>query len=181
MPRCQATCQSGVRCKKITNNGTGFCHIHKQYHSKECHICLNQVDESDKCLMDCCNNEYCTPCLYNWIIEQGKNTTCPTCRAVICDQPTLYAHNWGVRQGILAKVDCVIYEVHKLDPIMIRDIVWLCQSYELNMLPNDKFLNIFNNEIEELNKVCYKKKIYFKKVEGYDHTQLQHVFDLSQI
>lgn len=79
--RCGAKTVAGRRCKCYVHK-EGFCWIHCE--KPECSICMEEVNEKIK--LDCGHN-FCKECIYPWIVEKWKDSSCPMCRTAI---------NWNV-------------------------------------------------------------------------------------
>ena len=50
----------------------------------ECPICLENMEEEEFVLMECCNMKFCVTCLIGWF-NSNASPTCPICHNILDD------------------------------------------------------------------------------------------------
>ncbi len=89
MVRCKGITQKGRRCKLRCLEGV--CHIHcgNKINDSVCSICLNTP--KSKIVLEC-SHEFCKECIYQWMLQEDYNATCPMCRTVILNKKEFFEY-----------------------------------------------------------------------------------------
>lgn len=92
MPRCGALTKKGTKCKNRVRTKGQCCRWHRcAEETATCSICLDSIDGDARRLA--CQHIYHEQCVGKWFVQcahQGDGSpTCPLCRDVVTDSPTL--------------------------------------------------------------------------------------------
>ena len=96
MVRCQAFCNSGLRCKKSGQNDIGFCYTHNPDNIVYCCNCKLVVPNNKLCNLNNCDHKFCIECIatniyyYQWFDDFSTDhpLRCPECDVELSD------NNW---------------------------------------------------------------------------------------
>ena len=139
MPRCSAITLDLERCKK---NATceGVCWIHVPKELNECGICFEESVKSYNHNIELdCKHIFCKECIFKWIVEKNKLSTCPMCRREISNWAFIQAHVWALDELLIYKAEICIYDLKKLSEV---DYLFICTTIDLHKATyysNDSF------------------------------------------
>lgn len=123
--RCLAKTVAGRRCKCYVHS-EGLCWVHfPKPEPVSCCVCIEEIKETVP--LDC-GHKFCKECIFPWILEKWKNTSCPVCRQPVNEQIINNGINWGYDQFKI--FDAYLYK-YDMSVLEYTDIYYLAAFHNI--------------------------------------------------
>jgi len=124
--RCESFTNLNKRCKKIKENDSCFCCIHKP--KETCSICLENI--VDKFILDC-KHSFCKECIFTWLSTcKTKYFYCPMCKIRVSRQIKSIAWEYGVNNDLLYRIRIIKYDISNISEEEYNQIKPFIYIYE---------------------------------------------------
>jgi hypothetical protein len=171
MVRCQAFCNSGLRCKKSAPNDIGFCYTHNPDNIVYCCNCKLVVPNNKLCNLNNCDHKFCIECIatniyyYQWFDDFSTDhpLRCPECDIKLSDNNWESVMDYLVvkKQFLNRKIIKTAY-LSKYQHNILLDIIKLNQEYDYQT-DDHRVLNIVMRNHKDVTFDEIPSKVYFVK------------------